>query len=359
MSETISLRRADLGDRIRPAVESPRGSFVATVLGNRALCTDHYRLTLGLARFPASTPGQFVQLACRDLAAADLDEPHVIDWPPADHASAKDGRSLTVAALKVVDPDFAGPVAFLRRPFSIADQRRNADGTAELDIIHRVVGRGTTALARLRPGDQVSLLGPLGVGFQVPANLQRACLVGGGVGIPPLLYLARRLALGRTAGGGGAPSGCRRVAFLGAQRQDLLPVTVAGVPASPTGEPLPSVAELNAWDCPAVITTDDGSLGMKGLVTQALRQFLEAHPQPDTIIYCCGPTPMMKAAARVAAALAVPCQASLEQPMACGMGTCQSCIVRFRPHTEPAETEWTYKLACTDGPVFDTRDLMW
>ncbi len=93
------------------------------------------------------------------------------------------------------------------------------------------------------------------------------------------------------------------------------------------------MAELTAYDCPAVITTDDGSVGMKGLVTQALKEYLAGHRQPNTVIYCCGPTVMMKAVARVAAEFGVPCQASLEQPMACGMGTCQSCVVQYRPHT--------------------------
>jgi dihydroorotate dehydrogenase electron transfer subunit len=149
------------------------------------------------------------------------------------------------------------------------------------------------------------------------------------------------------------------VAFLGAQRRDLLPITLAGPEPSPGGEPLLNVAELNAYDCPAVITTDDGSAGMKGFVTQALRPFLAGQANPGTIVYCCGPTPMMKATARAAAEFGVPCLASLEQPMACGMGTCQSCIIRHRPHAAPPQTDWSYKLTCTDGPVFDTRDILW
>jgi dihydroorotate dehydrogenase electron transfer subunit len=341
MTEELLTKRADSGTRIRPGMDSPRGAYVATVLANRAVCTDHYRLTLALAQFTASAAGQFVQVDCRDHGAEETEGPRSLEWPAEERGKAG-GRPV------LDDPDFAKPTPYLRRPFSIADHRVMADGTAELDIIHRVVGRGTTALARLQPGRQVSLLGPLGVGFRVPADLQVACLVGGGVGVPPMLYLARTLA-GR---------GCRRVAFFGAQRGDLLPVRLSGV-ASAEGAPMPIVAELDGYDCPAAITTDDGSLGMKGLVTQALRQYLAAQKQPNTVVYCCGPTPMMKAVARVAAELGVVCQASLEQPMACGMGTCQSCIIRYRPHTAPAGTEWVYKLTCTDGPVFDTRDLVW
>jgi dihydroorotate dehydrogenase electron transfer subunit len=158
------------------------------------------------------------------------------------------------------------------------------------------------------------------------------------------------------------------VGFVGALRRDLLPVTLLPPPAapepSPEGLPLPTVAEFQSHSYPAVITTDDGSLGMKGFVTQALRRFLETRLRhrgtlAGTIVYCCGPTPMMKATAKVAAEFQIPCQVSLEQPMACGMGTCQSCIIRYRPHTAPASAEWKYKLTCTDGPVFDTRDILW
>jgi dihydroorotate dehydrogenase electron transfer subunit len=169
------------------------------------------------------------------------------------------------------------------------------------------------------------------------------------VGIPPMLYLVKTL----------AGHHCKRVAFFGAQRRDLLPVTLAGPEPSPDGTPQMNVAELNASGCPAAVTTDDGSAGMKGFVTQALRQFLAAREPRGTIVYCCGPTPMMKATGRVAAEFAIPCLASLEQPMACGMGTCQSCIIRHRPHTAPPGTDWKYKLTCTDGPVFDTRDILW
>ena len=339
MSQPYITTRADAGTRMRPAVGSPRGSFPGLVAENRALCTDHFRLTLLVPGFPPSVPGQFVQLDCRDHRAAAPDDtaPRHFDWPP------PGPRPLPS------DPDFAAPLAFLRRPFSIADHRPRPDGAAEIDIIHRVVGRGTGLLAKLRPGAEVSLLGPLGVGFPVPADLQCACLVGGGVGIPPMLYLAKTLA--------GRPF--RRVAFFGAQRRDLLPVTLAGPEPSPAGEPLLNIAELAAAGCPAVITTDDGSAGMKGFVTQALRQFLAGGPHHATIVYCCGPTPMMKATARVAAECNVPCLASLEQPMACGMGTCQSCIIRHRPHDAPPGTDWSYKLTCTDGPVFDTRDILW
>ena len=200
----------------------------------------------------------------------------------------------------------------------------------------------------------------------MPFDLELACLVGGGVGIPPMLYLARAL----------AAAACKQaVGFVGALRRDLLPVTLLPPPAapepSPEGLPLPTVAEFQSHSYPAVITTDDGSLGMKGFVTQALRRFLETRLRhrgtlAGTIVYCCGPTPMMKATAKVAAEFQIPCQVSLEQPMACGMGTCQLCISSAtvptlpRPPQNgntnlPAPTARSSTPATSSGNAFSSR----
>jgi dihydroorotate dehydrogenase electron transfer subunit len=199
----------------------------------------------------------------------------------------------------------------------------------------------------------------MGKGFEVPETLKLACLVGGGVGIPPMLFLARAL---RDRFIDDA------VAFIGAQRDDLLPVTFTDQESSPDGDALLNVEEFSEYGYPAIISTDDGSRGVKGYVTQALDAFLEERQVQqgdlaDIVIYCCGPTPMMKATAKVAAHYDVPCQVSLEQPMACGMATCQSCIIKHRPHDAPATSDatadWKYKLTCTEGPVFDSRDILW
>jgi dihydroorotate dehydrogenase electron transfer subunit len=345
-----------LNDRIRPQADRPRGTYLATVKENVQLCTDHYRLVLMLKGFPNSAPGQFVQLDCRDPhlpLTSDVHDagPHSFQWPPAPGGGG--ARPIPL------DPDFHAPLAYLRRPFSIADHRTWPDGYTELDILHRVVGKGTLLLKQLQPGQSVSVLGPLGVGFHGVPGTELACLVAGGVGIPPMIYLAKQLDL----------KGYKNaVVFLGAQRHDLLPVTFTPPPEgkepSEEGDPVLNVEEFKEWGFPAVITTDDGSMGMKGYVTQALRRFLDERQVQtgkltNVVIYCCGPTPMMKATARVAAEFGVPCQVSLEQPMACGMGTCQSCIIKYRPHTAPEGAEWKYRLTCTDGPVFDSRDILW
>jgi dihydroorotate dehydrogenase electron transfer subunit len=355
-SPSHAVSTASANDRIHPTVASPRGSYRAIVKTNRRLCTDHYRLTLSLARFPMSTPGQFVQIDCRDPHSAEPGStdahdpaPRSFEWPP------PSGQTRALPS----DPDFIAPLAYLRRPFSIADHRYWPDGYTEIDIIHRVVGKGTILLGQLQPGQGVSLIGPLGVGFTVARETELACLVGGGVGIPPMIYLAKLLS--------GRPRDVS-VAFIGAQRHDLLPITFIPPPEgkepSPDGDPLLNVEEFKEYGCPAVITTDDGSIGVKGFVTQALRRFLDERQVQfgkltNAVVYCCGPTPMMKATAKVAAEFDVPCQVSLEQPMACGMGTCQSCIIRYRPRNASNGADWKYKLTCTDGPVFDSRDILW
>ena len=305
-----------------------RDQFLANVISNTSLCREHYKLVLGVDHFPATQPGQFVQLSCRST------EPPIeyveFDWQPGQRPN-------------FTDIDLLNPTAMLRRPFSLAG-RRDVGGRVELDVIHRVVGIGTDWLAKLSPGDEVDVLGPLGNAFALPGEGQTAVMVGGGVGIPPMLYLATKLA-GRDA-----------VGIAGALTRDLLALQVQDKPDYP-------VAEFAAFGVKSIITTDDGSLGMKGRVTDALNQWLDQNPAAKPIIYTCGPEPMMKAVANIALARKVPCQIAIERAMACGMGTCQSCCIRVKkpdPATPPLPgSEWCYRLACTDGPVFTAEQLLW
>ncbi len=360
-------------NRLKPTSQSPRGLFPATVLRNLRICTDHYRLTLLLPYFPPSRPGQFVQLDC---ALPPDHAPAYTSFEWGGDLGQKGAAGNESSRPVLLDPDFASPQAYLRRPFSIAARRDlpsdpspltpdpSVGGACELDLIHRVVGKGTRHLASLTPAETLSVIGPLGNGFALPDDLQLALLVGGGVGIPPMFYLAESVkAAARNA-----------VAFVGAQRAELVPLTFPSTShaPSPDGSPILNASEFAAHAFPTVITTDDGSLGMKGFVTQALTKFLQNLPpalSPQSadlrtnkvVIFCCGPTPMMKATAQVAAAFHIPCQVSLEQPMACGMGTCQSCVIKWHgagPTALP-EGEWKYKLTCTDGPVFNPNELTW
>jgi dihydroorotate dehydrogenase electron transfer subunit len=158
----------------------------------------------------------------------------------------------------------------------------------------------------------------------------------------------------------------RAIAFAGAMSHDLLPLTVTSSP-DPSGQPTPCIEEFARHNIPTVITTDEGSLGMKGFITEALVQFLDhIRPQPlapRPLLFTCGPEPMMKRVAQIAAERNLDCQIAVERAMACGMGTCQSCCIRVTK-PDPAQpplpgSDWCYRLACTDGPVFRGADLLW
>ncbi len=314
-----------------------RGSFLAVVRQNIPLCREHFRLVLELEHFPQTSPGQFVQLSCRDVSlASDVGEE--FEWT--------DERRPQLQA-----EELTHPVAMLRRPFSLAGRRDRGSNT-EIDIIHRVVGIGTDFLAHLKEDDEVGVLGPLGNKFTLPKENQEAILVGGGVGIPPMLYLAEKL------------SGKRAVAFAGALTRDLLPLTIVDPEARGLDDirALSDIAEFAKHGVRSVITTDDGIYGFRGFVTQALERYLD-EAKPNAVIYTCGPEPMMKRVADIALARGIECQIAVERAMACGMGTCQSCCIKVKkpdPNQPPlVGRDWCYRLACTDGPVFRASDLLW
>lgn len=207
------------------------------------------------------------------------------------------------------------PTTYLRRPISInyVDKENN-----HLWLLVRKAGAGTVALTELPEGSTVNLLLPLGNGFTFPTSGARVLLVGGGVGVAPMLFWGAVL----------KEHGFSPEFLLGARsKNDLL--------------------ELEEFEKigPVHISTDDGSFGEHGLVTTN-----SAFSVPRDIIYCCGPAPMMKAVAKVAAASATECEVSLENMMACGLGACLCCV------------EKTVKgnvCVCTEGPIFNTRQLTW
>ncbi len=303
------------------------------VLANRRLCQGHYFLRLGGSSFPPTKPGQFVQLQCRipgeQSGWAEVEVP-VGGWPELS------GRELTEGE----------PI--LRRPLSLAG-RRNTEFDVELDIIYSVVGKGTAWLAQAGEGSQISVLGPLGNAFGISDSKPRAALVGGGVGIPPMIFLASAM----------QAAGKESVAMCGARSVDMLPVTLApGVGVAADGRPSASISQFAQFGVDSVIATDDGSLGWKGFVSEPLVKWIDGQDDAsgNTVVYTCGPEPMMRAVADICVARGVECHVSLERHMACGMGTCQSCVCKIR---SDAEAGWSYKLCCTDGPVFDARDIVW
>jgi dihydroorotate dehydrogenase electron transfer subunit len=314
-----------------PQAGTRRGTFVGRVIVHESLCREHGLLTVGLEGFPPSRPGQFVQVQCRSLA-----EPigaREVEW------TAEHPPRFSQSELLDNEP-------LLRRPFSLAG-RRDTESGGELDIIYRVVGTGTRWLTGLAVGDEVSILGPLGNAFEISGVKPVAALVGGGVGIPPMIYLAEAL----------RAAGKDIYVFVGAQTADLLPLRAAAAEAPPD-EPAPRLAEFSDFGTRDVVATDDGSLGVKGLVTGPLEAWLnriEFMPD-DLAIYTCGPEAMMRSVAELSARRGLACQVSMERSMGCGMGTCQSCVCKTR---SPDETGWAYKLCCTDGPVFQAEQIIW
>ena len=206
------------------------------------------------------------------------------------------------------------PSTYLRRPISIydSDPVKNT-----VSLLVKVIGDGTAALASLKEGDKLNMVYPLGNSFSV-AKGKRVLLAGGGVGIAPMLLLAK---------------------FLHGKGKEV-EVLLGGRTAADIIEP-----GLFKPYAGVGITTDDGSLGLKGLVTQ--------HPvfaglKGFSMVYACGPDPMMKAVAAIAKAADVPCEVSLENLMACGFGACLCCI---------AETTTGNRTTCVDGPVFNVKEL--
>lgn len=267
---------------------------------------------------------------------------------------------------KQVALEWPTDTTILRRPLSLAGRVDHPDGQTDLHLIHRVVGAGTHWLAQRREGDTVSIIGPLGNHFTRPDHGAEALLVAGGVGIPPMLYLASHL------------HGYRTIAFCGALTRDLIPLSVpSGTSQAATSgaagfELLANVPEFAEHGASAVISTDDGSFGYHGYVTDALEVYLKnrlaaldaAQGLRNAVLYTCGPEPMMKHVVELAVRYGLACQVAVERVMACGMGTCQSCVIRLRrdPKRDGKAFEgkdWIYKLACTDGPVFSGEDLLW
>ena len=316
-----------------------RLQLTAVVHSNHQICREHYRLVLRLPSFPQAVPGQFVQIACHPVDGDEF-EPRELSW--------SDDRWPGP-----LDLDLASSTPMLRRPFSLAGRRDTFAGV-ELEIIHRVVGRGSQYLSLVQVGEEVSLIGPLGNGFTLPSVGQDAILVGGGVGIPPMIHLAAALA-GRPA-----------VAFAGAVTADLMPLQINETDADPL-IPAFRVGEFARHGIPSVLSTDDGSTGFRGFITQALERYLDRLSLQSSalspVIYTCGPELMMKRVGAIALERGIECQVAVERAMACGMGTCQSCCIKVKkpdPSQPPLPgSDWCYRLACTDGPVFRAEELLW
>jgi dihydroorotate dehydrogenase electron transfer subunit len=211
-----------------------------------------------------------------------------------------------------------------RRAMSVAGVET---GVNNLEIIFKVFGRGTTLLSRLRPGDHVDILGPLGGTFRPPHAGERVIIVAGGVGFPPLMFLAGDLIAN------GFDPGQIEFFYGGRSSVDIIErsrIRKLGTPFHPA--------------------TDDGSFGKTGFVTEHLETFLKAHSDEALQIYACGPEGMLREVDRLGQKYGVPGQLSLEAPMPCGIGVCLGCVVPL--------TKGGYARVCVDGPIFNIGEVL-
>jgi dihydroorotate dehydrogenase electron transfer subunit len=228
-------------------------------------------------------------------------------------AAAQPGQFVMVRVGEGLDP-------LLRRPFSI--HQVTSEGT--LSLLFKTIGKGTRLLAGIVPGMDVSLIGPLGKGFNLHPE-GPFCMIGGGMGIAPLYFLAQKFRQSEK-------SDNNQPVLLGAQTQAELMLLAE---------------EFTGLGYSVLTATDDGSLGHQGFVTELLDEILLKVKQ----VYVCGPMPMMKIVAAKCFNAGVSCQVSLETHMACGLGACLGC-------TFPARGGG-YKHICTDGPVLSADEVVW
>ena len=238
------------------------------------------------------------------------------------------------------DPDVP-----MRRPLSI--QRANAS-EGWIEILYKIVGPGLRALSRRRAGDVISVLGPIGQPFRPDPRRPRSLLIGGGVGIPPMIFLTEWML--EQSGKPWQP-----LVFMGSEIPfpfKTRPSTIL-VPGIPVGA-IAAMPLLDGWGVPSRLASKAGYPGCyDGFVTQLADEWLgalDAGARSEVEIFSCGPTPMLEAVARVAAKYQVPCQVSLEEFMACAVGGCAGCTVEVATPDGPA-----MKRVCVDGPVFDSR----
>jgi dihydroorotate dehydrogenase electron transfer subunit len=235
----------------------------------------------------------------------------------------------------------------MRRPLSI--MRANA-ATGEVDFLYKVVGTGLRALSHARPGDTLNILGPIGNGFTPSPKRPRKLMIGGGVGIPPMVFLAEQL---HQAGVSLEES----LVLMGSEvpfpfKQTSSNIDVAGLPkAASDGMP-----ELESIGVASRLASLQGYAGcFQGYVTDLAAEWLSALPADaleEVEIFACGPEPMLEAAARVAAKFSVSCQLCLEEFMACAVGGCAGCAV---PVYNP--DGMAMKRVCVDGPVFEASSI--
>ena len=210
----------------------------------------------------------------------------------------------------------AVPGKTLRRPISVCDVYGDI-----LRIVFEVRGEGTEILANTKIGDNLDIIAPLGKGFELDCN-KKTIFIGGGIGVPPMLYASKIL-------------GENGIVITGFRNKEAVILQ----------------DDFIKNGSKVILTTDDGSAGIHGFVTQALKEVVNQ----AEMICACGPMPMLKAIAKIADENSIPCQISLEERMACGIGACLGCAVLVNKENG----EQLYKHVCKDGPVFSSKEVVW
>ncbi len=235
--------------------------------------------------------------------------------------AAKPGQFVNILTNPSLKP-------YLRRPISIEDVDNDKK---TVSLLIKVVGPGTQSLESAQVGDQLDILGPLGNGFDMDSLAPNTLLVAGGIGVAPFLYLSRTVA-------GGSKEIFLHLYAGGASKADL-----------------PSWDDFHGLTATRKAATEDGSFGKKGLVTDVLKNDLGKFDPKQTTIFCCGPTPMMKAVFDIAIGCGIPCFVSLETTMGCGIGSCLGCVAQIKDQDDAID----HLRVCKDGPVFDASRLTW
>ncbi|MDO8535625.1 MAG: dihydroorotate dehydrogenase electron transfer subunit [Candidatus Omnitrophota bacterium] len=213
-----------------------------------------------------------------------------------------------------------GSEILLRRPLGV---HRIYDGGIE--VLYEVIGKGTSHLSFREKGELLDIIGPIGKGFEFHGAKKPALIVAGGMGVAPLLCLAEKMAGNK-----------------------MKPYVMIG---AKTASHILCEKEFKRLGCFVMVSTEDGSIGHKGYVTDIMRHLLIVIRCKSSGIYACGPHPMLKAVAHIADSSGIPCQVSMEEHMACGVGVCFGCPVKIK--------SGGYKMVCKDGPIFNAKEIAW
>lgn len=332
----------------------------AKIVSHEKVKGDHYRMVLRVPNIDEIEPGQFLHILC----------------------DSNPRRNMWFTSEKIVGPGQLPKITgiestnrrpLLRRPISVHRIYYEGFDHKELakknplpkrfrklihrphlliDILYKKVGVGTEFLSKFKKGEHLDILGPIGKGyFKISEERDTAILVAGGIGVAPLMALADRLRY----------EDKRVYALIGAMGKEAIPLetvidsTVAYSFADMQVDYL--LKEFREIGVETLVATKDGSLGEKGLVTDLFRRILQRKSIDfrDSVVYSCGPKPMLKEVARIARSFNLPCQVLLEQRIGCGTGKCLSCVVKIK---SKKKKNAEFKLVCTDGPVFDAEEVV-